>query len=80
MSRDYTPPGERAANALERIADALEVRITADRTRMAEVIARARFDRWEYAEDLWPSIRKRELPQIFQDLDALTAAGFLRED
>lgn len=79
MSRDYTPADERTAKALERIADALEERAVSDRKRCdvaaIEAIARARFVREQYDEELWPTLRDRYAEQIKLDLAALADAG-----
>ncbi|WP_280246190.1 hypothetical protein [Nocardia abscessus] len=78
MSRDYTPADERTANALERIADALEERAVFNRKRCdaaaVEAIARARFVREQYDEELWPTLRERYAEDAKQVLADLAAA------
>jgi hypothetical protein len=79
MSRDYTPADERTANALERIATAMEERAVSDRKRCdvaaVEVITRARFAREEYDEALWPVVRDRYAEEAKQILSDLADAG-----
>ena len=79
MSRDYYSPEERTANALERIADAMEDRAVSNRKRCdvaaVEAIARARFVREQYDEELWPTLRDSYAEDAKQILADLAEAG-----
>lgn len=43
----------------------------------AETMARARFERWGYADELWPDMAPELMRKAYQDVDALAAKGLL---